>query len=125
MDRAEASRNILIGTAVLMAILTLQKFIAVLAPPFLLLPILYGIGIWLLLKKDGRGAVILILVLHFILAVVFLVHLSNKGFEPDNYEVMNDFAMVMIGTPIALVGIYGAIRYLRSGRGIDTVRTET
>ncbi len=105
--------TLLLATAAGLAVLALIKFIALKPIVFLLLAILFGVGAWLSAGRN-RAGVILLGLLNLLVAVIFGAHLFDKGFDSDRYQAMSDFFVVVIGFPLALLGLVAVAFVLRT-----------
>lgn len=96
--------SILVSLAAILAILMLLKFIFVKPIVFLGLAILFGIAAVLVRRGSGAGRVLLLLLL-LAITVLFGAHVLGKGLDADAYQNTTDYVVILLGLPLALVGL--------------------
>jgi putative effector of murein hydrolase len=114
-----AARLIVVGTAVVLCVLALVKFIVVKPIFFLALAILYGVGAFFVARRASRRAVAMLAVVNLAVALFLGRYIVTNGFDVDEYENGTDFVVVLLGAPLALVGFAAAITALRQRRRRD------
>jgi hypothetical protein len=110
------SRQGLVGAmvpvAAILAVLMLAKFLIVKPISFLLLAVLFGVSAYLVFKGKRAGTILLLL-LAALTAVIFGAHLIDKGLDSGAYQNTTDFIVILLGFPLSLVAIGGAVIALR------------
>ena len=96
--------SILVSLAAILAILMLLKFVIVKPIMFLGLAILFGIAAFLVRRGSGAGRGLLLLLL-LATAVIFGAHVFDKGLDADAYQNTTDYVVILLGLPLALIGL--------------------
>lgn len=109
-----AARLALVGSAVVLAVLALLKFIVVKPIFFLALALLYALGAVLVARRTSRGPLAVLAVFNVGVAIFLGRYIVTNGLDIDEYENGTDYVVVLLGVPLALVGVAAAAIQLRS-----------
>ena len=110
---ATGSRTALVAIASLLAVLMLVKFVAIKPVAFLLLAVLFAAAA-LLNYRGAQAGRWLLAFLCLVTAVIFGAHLVDKGFAADAYQNNADYVVILLGFPLAVVGVVLSALSLRS-----------
>ena len=112
--RTAGSHTALVAIASGLALLMLLKFVVVKPIVFLLLAVLFAVAAVLTYRGAQAGRWLLAL-LCLATTVLFGAHLFDKGFDAGAYQNNADYVMILLGFPLAAVGVVLSALNLRSG----------
>lgn len=127
MARSEGARTatrprpLLVGIASILGVLMLLKFVIVKPITFLALAILFGVAAFLYHRGSAAGRILLVLLL-FTTAVIYGGHLLDKGFDAGEYQNNTDYIVILLGLPLAIIGLVLFAMTVRGTRTQDTRR---
>ncbi len=110
--------NALIAIAAALALLMLLKFVVVKPIMFLLLALLFVVAAVLIRRRVSAGRWLFAL-LCLVTTVVFGAHLFDKGLDAGAYQNNADYVMILLGFPLAIVGLVVSARGLRGTQAAE------